>query len=78
MKGPSMFVGIVGAALMGWSGSALDSRLGLEGWHRADLAVFAVGVILLGQLPALLLRHRVSQLESALKRREAEAVPAAS
>jgi hypothetical protein len=69
---------MIGAAAMGWGGSALDSRLGLEGWHSADLAIFAVGIILLGQLPALLLRQRVRELEAALKQRDSNVTLAAS
>ena len=69
MKSPSVFLGIIGAALMGWGGSALDIRLGLAGWHRADVAIFALGIVLLAQVPALLLGERVRDLESALKQK---------
>jgi hypothetical protein len=59
-------VGALGAAAMGWGGSALDSRLGLSGSHSADLAIFAIGVVFLGQLPAVVLGARVKRLEAEL------------
>jgi hypothetical protein len=59
-------LGILGAAAMGWGGASLDARLGLTGWHSADLAIFAVGVVFLGQLPSLLNTARIRRLEAEL------------
>jgi hypothetical protein len=59
-------LGLVGAACMGWGGSAIQNTIGVG--DRVDLAVpiFAVGVVLLGQLPSVALRARVRQLEARL------------
>jgi hypothetical protein len=63
---------------MGWGGSALDSRLGLSGFHSADLAIFAIGLILLGQLPSIQNRERIRLLEAELAALRGKAAAPAS
>ena len=57
----------LGALLMGWGGSSITQRVGFTGWRSADVALFAVGIILLAQAPSYELRERVRRLESQLK-----------
>ena len=56
-------VGVLGAVLMSWGGASIDSHLALGGGDRADVAFFAIGVILLAQLPYLSLSARLRRLE---------------
>ena len=54
---------VLGALLMAFCGSAIGNKIGQEGIEQAYLAGFAVGVVLLGQLPAAVLRKRITDLE---------------
>ena len=54
---------VLGALLMAFCGSAIGNKIGYVGIEQAYLAGFAVGVVLLGQLPAALLRKRITDLE---------------
>jgi len=56
-------ISLVGAGLLGWSGASVSSAIGLTGWHSADLALFAIGIVcfLLGPLSTL--SQRLVRLE---------------
>ena len=57
---------VLGALLMACCGSAIGNKIGYVGIEQAYLAGFALGVVLLGQLPAALLRKRITDLEAKL------------
>lgn len=54
---------VVGVLLMAGCGSAIGVRIGLVDFETALVAGFAVGILLLGQGPALALRKRLVALE---------------
>jgi hypothetical protein len=56
----------VGAFMMAGFGSALAGALQLPGKDHVLLVGFAVGVILLGQAPAIRLSRRIRDLEKRL------------
>ncbi len=57
---------IIGTILMAGCGSAISTYFGFTALQTALLAGFAVGIVLLGQVPSLALRARVAQLEARL------------
>jgi uncharacterized protein YceK len=61
-----------GAFLMAGCGSVLARKMGLEGIEIAWVAGFAVGVVMLGQYPAIALRKRVEILEALIARTPAK------
>ena len=70
-------VGVLGAVALGWGGSSLSGHLGLSAWPP-DVAIFALGCILLGQLPAIGDRARIQKLELELKALRDRAASSAS
>ena len=63
----SMLLAItVGAGLTAWSGAALNTELGFTGAGGIHLAMFAVGIVLLSQVPTIGLAARLAHLESLL------------
>jgi hypothetical protein len=66
----SQFLGIVGVFLMAGCGSLIGRHMGLVGFDQVYVAGFAVGIVFLGQVPAIALRKRVIALEEQLARRE--------
>jgi len=57
---------LLGIALMAGCGAAISTHFGFDTLLGALLAGFAVGIILIGQAPVLVLQHRVRQLEAQL------------
>lgn len=62
------FATVIGAILMAGCGSALGRHMGLVDLESILMAGFALGVVMLGQVPALTLRQRVVALEAQLAR----------
>jgi len=60
------FPSIVGVLLMAGCGSALGRHMGLTGFDQVLVAGFAMGIFLLAQTPAIVLRKRVVALEALL------------
>ncbi len=54
----------LGAALMAWGGSSITAGLGFTDWRQVNVALFAIGIILLAQAPYLSLRTRIRKLEA--------------
>lgn len=67
-RGREFLVIFLGAFLMAGFGVRLAAALQLRGGEQALLAGFAVGVILLGQAPAIRLSARIHELEKRLPR----------
>ena len=65
-RGRELLVIFLGSFLMAGFGVRLAGALQLRGGDQALLAGFAVGVILLGQAPAIRLSARVRDLEKRL------------
>jgi hypothetical protein len=61
----SALMTVCGAALMGWGGSNITAGLGFTDWRQVNVALFALGIILLAQAPVLSLRARIRKLEAA-------------
>lgn len=61
-------IGLVGVILMAGCGSVLGRHMGLVGFDQVFVAGFAVGIVLLGQVPAVALSKRVVALEEKLAR----------
>lgn len=59
---------IIGTILMAGCGSVLGRHIGLVGLEQLYVAGFAIGIILLGQVPAIALRKRIILLEEQLSR----------
>jgi hypothetical protein len=59
---------IIGVILMAGCGSVLGRHVGFVGFEQVYVAGFAVGVVLLGQVPAIALRKRIVALEEQLAR----------
>lgn len=59
---------IIGVILMAGCGSVLGRHIGLVGFDQVYVAGFAVGIVLLGQAPAIALRKRIAALEEQLAR----------
>ena len=57
---------VLGIILMAFCGSTIGNKIGYVGMEQAYLAGFALGVVLLGQLPAASLRKRITDLEAKL------------
>ncbi len=58
---------LFGVVLLSWSGASLSTQIGLAGTHRADLALFAVGIALFTLAPLQGLARRVQTLERRLR-----------
>ena len=58
----------IGLVLMAFCGSALGRKIGLADFDSVLIAGFAIGVVILGQAPAVALRERVAVLEKQLGR----------
>lgn len=58
----------IGAALMAWGGSSITSALGFVGWRQVNVAVFALGIVLLAQARYQSLETRMRRLEDESKR----------
>jgi len=56
----------LGVLLMAGCGSALGRHMGLAGFESALVAGFAVGIVLVSQIPTAILRKRVEELEKQL------------
>jgi hypothetical protein len=56
---------LLGAAAMGWGGASITAALGFTGWKQVNVALFAVGIVLLGQAPLHALHARIARLEKA-------------
>ena len=69
----SQILSIVGIILMAGSGAVIGRHLGLVGFDQLFVVGFAVGVVLLGQVPAVALRKRVVALEELLGRVDSKA-----
>lgn len=65
---------IVGVILMAGCGAVIGKHMGLVGFDQVFVAGFAVGIVLLGRVPAVALRKRVVALEEQLARGEAKDV----
>ena len=77
MNKSTLMTVFVGAALMVWGGSSITAGLGFTDWHQVNVALFAIGIILLAQVPYLSLRARIQKLEAVTQSRTAGADPAA-
>ncbi len=64
---------VVGSALMAWGGASITAGLGFTDWRQVNVALFAIGIILLAQAPYLQLRSRICELEG--KSRLPSAIP---
>lgn len=62
MSRPFMMM-LIGAALMAWGGQSITSGLDFTGWRQVNVALFALGSIILAQVPMLSLRARIRELE---------------
>ena len=40
---------VIGVILMAWGGSSVESHIGASGWARIDLAIFAIGLMLIAR-----------------------------
>ena len=69
---------VLGAALMAWGGSSITAGLGFTDWRQVNVALFAIGIILLAQVPYLSLRARIRRLEAVTQSAAPGAHPAAS
>ena len=54
---------LIGIALMAWGGQSITSGLEFTGWRQANVALFALGIIIVAQAPMLSLRVRIRELE---------------
>ncbi len=61
----------VGAALMAWGGSSITSALGFVGWRQANVAVFALGIVMLAHARYQSIETRMRRLEDASKGNDA-------
>lgn len=61
----STLMTVSGAALMSWGGSSITAGLRFTDWRQVNVALFAIGIILLAQAPLLSLRARIRKLEVA-------------
>jgi uncharacterized membrane protein len=64
-----MVISLVGALLLGWSGASVSNAIGLSGIHRADLALFAIGIVCFVLGPLSTLSQRLVRLERQLAER---------
>jgi hypothetical protein len=60
----STLMTVIGAALMGWGGSSITAGLGFTDWRQVNVALFAVGIIFLAQVPCISLHARIRKLEA--------------
>ncbi len=58
----------IGAALMAWGGSSITSALGFVGWRQVNVAMFALGIVMLAQARYESMDARMRRLEDASKR----------
>jgi hypothetical protein len=61
----------IGAALMAWGGSSITSALGFVGWRQVNVALFAIGIVILAQAPFASMNARMRRLEDVLKHKDA-------
>lgn len=59
----------LGVLLMVGCGSVLGRQMGLAGLETFFVVGFAIGIVLLGQVPAVALAKRVAALEKELSRK---------
>lgn len=52
--------------MMAWGGASITDALGLTGWRQADVALFAIGIILLARVPYSPFRARGSEPDARL------------
>jgi len=57
----------IGVALMAWGGASMEIQIAANGWHRGDLAIFAVGLMLIARSYVSGVEARVAVLEAALR-----------
>ena len=57
----------IGVALMAWGGASMVIQIRANGWHRGDLAIFAVGLMLIARSYVSGVEARVAVLEAALR-----------
>jgi hypothetical protein len=63
------FLIVISCALVAWGGAGLNTRLGLRGTDGLNLAIFAIGIVMIAQVPYLALSGRLARIESSLARR---------
>lgn len=59
---------VFGVILMAGCGSVIGGQIGFAGIEQVYVAGFAVGIVLLGQVPTIALRKRIVALEEQLAR----------